>query len=324
VKNTSKNLKITNGALKMELNQTEQSYRNERIDDEKDCNAWEGQVAFSPIKGTWVACIYLIGIVGGALTFSLSAFMLFLVTTAVTLCLGHSLGMHRRLIHQSYQCPKWLEYIFVHFGVLVGLAGPEGMMRTHDLRDWAQRQTDCHDYFAHRQAKLKDAYWQLFCDITLTHAPKFSPEQDFVNDKIYTFMEKTWMWQQLPWAILFFVLGGIDWLIWGTFVRVMVSVTGHWFIGYFAHNSGERHWHVEGAAVQGYNIKFASLMTMGECWHNNHHAYPGSAKLGLADDQLDPGWWVLLSLEKIGLVWGLVLPEHLLKRPELTEMTLSH
>ena len=58
-------------------------------------------------------------------------------------------------------------------------------------------------------------------------------------------------------------------------------MTGHCLIGYFSHNAGHREWHVDGAAVQGCNVKFCDLITMGECWHNNQHAYPNSALLGI-------------------------------------------
>ena len=71
------------------------------------------------------------------------------------------------------------------------------------------------------------------------------------------------------------------------------------------------------AHIQGYNIPFAAILTMGESWHNNHHAFPGSAKLGLKPGQIDLGWLVLRLLEKIGLVWKLKLPEDLPFRPEL-------
>ena len=71
-------------------------------------------------------------------------------------------------------------------------------------------------------------------------------------------------------------------------------MTGHWLVGYFAHNRGPRSWHIEGAGVQGYNVPYCGLITMGEAWHNNHHAFPGSARLGLRDGETDPGWWVLL------------------------------
>ena len=55
--------------------------------------------------------------------FTWGAFALFLVTTAVTVCLGHSLGMHRRLIDRSFDCPLWLERAFVYLGTLVGIGG---------------------------------------------------------------------------------------------------------------------------------------------------------------------------------------------------------
>ena len=99
--------------------------------------------------------------------------------------------------------------------------------------------------------------------------------------------------------------------------RVTISIFGHWLVGYFAHNEGHQDWVVEGAAVQGHNVRFCGLITFGECWHNNHHAFPGSAKIGLGKDQLDPGWWVLMGLKSIGLVTGLSVPSNLPNRPEL-------
>jgi stearoyl-CoA desaturase (delta-9 desaturase) len=56
---------------------------------------------------------------------------------------------------------------------------------------------------------------------------------------------------------------------------------------------------------------------MGESWHNNHHAFPGSARLGLAPGEWDPGWWTLRLLERCSLAWDLRLPESLPPRPEL-------
>ena len=297
-----------------------QSYQNERVIEDQGCSASEGKVVWSIDKITWLGPIFLTAIIGGALTFSLENFLVFLITTALTLCLGHSLGMHRLLIHRSYAAPKWLEYFLVHCGVIVGLAGPKGMMLTHDFRDWAQRQKDCHDYFAHRQPMLTDGIWQLFCDLNLARPPQYQIEEVVDRDCMYHWMEKTWKWQQLPLALLMFVFGGIEWVIWGSAMRVAVSVTGHWLIGYFAHNDGERHWHVEGAAVQGFNIRFASLLTMGESYHNNHHAYPGSALLGIKKGEVDPGWWVLRIFEKLGLIWDIKLPQDLPDRNELIEL----
>ena len=115
-------------------------YDNPRIVDDADCNAYQGEVKWSPLKSFWLISMTLSGVVGAYYTMTPETVLVFMVTTAITLCLGHSLGMHRRFIHNSYECPVWLEYLFVYLGVLVGLAGPFGMMYTHDLRDWAQRQ----------------------------------------------------------------------------------------------------------------------------------------------------------------------------------------
>ena len=87
-------------------------------------NPVEGTVHWSPARSLWLSAHYLIALVGGALTFSLEAVAVFVVATGITLCLGHSLGIHRKLIHNSYGCPRWMEYLFFHLGTLVGMAGP--------------------------------------------------------------------------------------------------------------------------------------------------------------------------------------------------------
>jgi fatty-acid desaturase len=116
------------------------------------------------------------------------------------------------------------------------------------------------------------------------------------------------MWQQLPWALIFFGLGGPSWVVWGICARVAVSVSGHWLVGYFAHRQGHQSWIVEGAAAQGYNVRLAGLISMGESWHNNHHAFPGSAKLGLHPGEVDLGWWLIKSFEAVGLASNIKTP----------------
>jgi len=60
---------------------------------------------------------------------------------------------------------------------------------------------------------------------------------------------------------------------------------------------------------------------MGEAWHNNHHAYPGSAMLGLYNDEPDPGWWVLNALYNLKIVKNMKLPKQLPIRSELVAVT---
>jgi fatty-acid desaturase len=289
----------------------------ERMISSIESDAVAGRVIWQPAKSIWTLSLLIVAIVGAPLTYSLEALLLFVVTSAITICAGHSVGMHRLLIHKSFQTPKWLERSLVYLGTLVGMAGPFGMIAAHDIRDWAQRQTDCHDLYAHRRSFLHDAWWQMHCIVKLEHPPHFVIEAENADDGFYKFIEKYWMLQQLPWAILFYVLGGWAWVVWGIAVRVIVSLTGHWLIGHFAHRKGRQGWVVDGVAVQGYNIPYVSLLTFGESHHGNHHAYPGSARLGVEDGQLDPGWWLISLLQWAGLAWELKEPTQVGEREGL-------
>ena len=289
----------------------------QRVSAHRTGNAVEGRVVWCPAKSLWISSMSLVAIVAGPITFTPDALALFVGTTAVTICAGHSIGMHRLLIHRSFECPLWLEHLLVYLGTLVGMAGPFGMMRTHDMRDWAQRQASCHDLHAHRRSFFLDAWWQMHCDVRLLHAPTFRIETHVRENGFYQFLERTWMAQQLPWALLFWWLGGWAWVIWGIFVRIAVSLTGHWLVGHFAHRAGRQTWRVEGAAVQGYNVPFCGMITMGEAWHNNHHAFPDSARLGHTPFQTDPGWWVIVMLRQIGLVWNVKTAESTERRANL-------
>jgi stearoyl-CoA desaturase (delta-9 desaturase) len=288
--------------------------------DDAETDACAGSVHWSPVKSLWIGGMTAAALVAGPVYFTLDALGLFLATAAITVCLGHSLGMHRRLTHRAYDCPLWLERTFVYLGTLVGMAGPYGMIRQHDIRDWAQRKAACHPYLAHRSSMLRDGWWQLHCELRLAHPPSLVIERRVADDRFYRFLQRTWMAQQVPWAVLFFALGGMPWLVWGIAARVAASVTGHWLVGYFAHNQGPRSWHIEGAGVQGYNVPYCGLITMGEAWHNNHHAFPGSARLGVGDGETDPGWWVLCGLRRLGLAWNIKTPDRLPHRPNLVRI----
>jgi stearoyl-CoA desaturase (delta-9 desaturase) len=290
---------------------------SERIVADATSDPVVGQVKWAPAKSLWIGSMTLAALGLGTIYFSWSAFLLFVGTSGVTLCAGHSVGMHRRLIHNSFECPLWLEYLCVYLGVLVGMAGPIGMIRLHDMRDWAQRQSACHNYFAHRAGFWRDAWDQLHCSLVLERAPEFQLEPRLASDRVYAWMERTWMMQQLPWAAAFFWLGGMPWLIWGICARVAVCVTGHWLVGHFAHLEGGQTWLVDGACVQGFDVRIAGLISMGESWHNNHHAFPGSARLGLEPGQVDLGWGLVVAFERLGLAWNIVTPDRMPHRAAL-------
>src|SRR4051812_35161250 len=145
---------------------------SERIYADAGADPALGRVRWAPVKSLWIGSMTFAALLLGPICFTSGAFFLFAATSGATLCAGHSVGMHRRLIHNSFQCPLWLEYICVYLGVMVGMAGPIGMIRIHDMRDWAQRQPQCHGYYAHRAGFWRDAWRQMHCELRLRHPPR--------------------------------------------------------------------------------------------------------------------------------------------------------
>jgi stearoyl-CoA desaturase (delta-9 desaturase) len=275
-----------------------------------------GRVRWNPAKSIWYTTHVLVAIAAAPWIDGAAPVLVSMILTVVTLCCGHTVGLHRLLIHRSFQTPEWFKRTLVWVGTLVGMGGPLSMIYLHEIRDWAQRHRECHPFFIHREWIGRDWWWNLHCRIDLEDPPEFTIEREVGETRFYRWLERTWMWQQLPLALILWFGGGIVWVAWGISGRIALSLTGHWLVGWFAHNLGKRTWHLRGHAVQGYNLPGLGLLTMGESWHNNHHAYPDSARLGHGWKQLDPGWWFVRLLMDLGLANQVAVPENLPERRE--------
>jgi fatty-acid desaturase len=284
-------------------------------------DATDGAVKWDPPRSIWNICMFAGALILAPLTFTWSALLVFLITAAITLCAGHSVGFHRRLIHRSFEAPKWLDYLLMWLGTAVGIGGPIWTIRLHDSRDWAQRQPDCHWFLRHGKPWLIDGFYYLNFRLELDRPPGFDPGPGIGDDPFYRWLDRTWMWQQLPIAALLFSLGGIPWLVWGVCVRVAACTTMHWCISYFAHTREPSDWMVDGAVIQASNVAIMAIPTMGESWHGNHHAFPSSARHGLYPGQADLGFRFIQLLEALGLAWNIRLPSNLPPRRGITPLT---
>ena len=273
-----------------------------------------GRIYWAPIRSLWFTLMYGGAAIGGYTTFRWDAFALFIMTSAIALCAGYSVGIHRRLIHNSFQCHPWVEALLVYIGVLVGIGGPFALIEQHDIRDWAQSQPCCHDYFIHRRNPLTDWIWTMHCDLQLHYPPLIRYEPKIATNRFYQWLEQTWTFQQLPLAIAFYYLGGWSWVFWGIYVRISVCATLIWLADYLPCHVGHRPLYAKGAAVQRGNIPALGLLTMGESWQNNHQNASYVARFG-ARSQLDPGWWLLNALSRVGLVWNISTPKQRIVTP---------
>jgi fatty-acid desaturase len=294
-----------------------------RIDSEA-ANPVDGRPVIDAPKAAWNGAMLAITVVLGPLSFNWGAFALFVALSYVTLLVGHSVGMHRMMIHRTFRCRKPVERLLIYVGVLVGLSGPFGVIRIHDTRDWAQRQPRCHDFFAHRRPLWLDLFWNLACRFEFEQPPRLTIEPNLADDPWYRFFERTWRLHQLLLAVALYLVGGWSWVVWGVAVRIIASSAGHWTVTYFCHNPGAGRWRVRGACVQAANLPGLGFITHGECWHNNHHAFPESARIGLEPGQTDPGWWLIRTLQRLGLAFEVGVPRADASRDDLLAADLAH
>lgn len=278
-----------------------------RVDGSGACPSAGRPVLDTP-KAAWNGAMLLVAVGLGPLFFNWGALALFAVLTYASLLVGHSVGMHRMMTHRSFSCSKPVERALIYIGVLVGLSGPFGIIHIHDTRDWAQRQPRCHDFFAHRRALPRDLLWNLAYRFEFEKPPTLTIEPNLADDPWYSLLERTWRFHQIPLAAILYLAGGWPWVVWGVSARIIASTAGHWTVTYFCHNPGPGRWRVKGASVQATNLPGLGRLTYGECWHNNHHAFPESARIGLEPGQADPGWWLIRLMERAGLARNVGAP----------------
>jgi sn-1 stearoyl-lipid 9-desaturase len=297
------------------------AFKVNSLDGLEQADAASGQLVWDSGRSLWNSGMIVGALVLGPLFFTWSAFAVFLLLSGFTLCVGHSVGFHRRLIHRSFECPKWLERIMIYVGVLVGMGGPIWTVGLHDIRDWAQRQPDCHWFLRHGKSALADGFYYLNFRLVFDSPPAFDPGAGISDDRFYLFLQRTWMLHQLPVAVVLYCVGGWPWVVWGVVVRVATCFTMHWYIAHVAHRRGPQDWYVDDAAVQGHNIGWLAIPTMGESWHSNHHAFPASARHGLYPGQIDLGYDFVRLLAWLGLAWNIRTPENLPARSGLTPVS---
>jgi stearoyl-CoA desaturase (Delta-9 desaturase) len=99
------------------------------------------------------------------------------------------------------------------------------------------------------------------------------------------------------------LIGGLTGLLWGGAVRIFLLHHATFSINSLCHFFGRRSFTT---GDQSRNLAWLAPITFGEAWHNNHHAFPTSARHGLGPHQLDPGAWLIGGLERCRLAWGVV------------------
>lgn len=267
----------------------------------------------SPNKIAWVYGMLAPAIVLGPLAVWAAPWTVVpaLILAFGTVCLGHTVGLHRGIIHRSYQTSRPVRSGLALLFVLTGLGGPLSWYKVHFLRDHHQARPDAPGHL-----RFDHGWWT---DWVLTHhrtplVEDWRPvglRADDLSDKWLQWLERHWVSIQLAQAGLLAVIGGWELLIVAWCARNALVIWGHWFVGYVAHTRGTQRYRLWRASEEGRNTWLLGVLSLGEGFHNNHHAAPGSARIGRVWWEIDLGWYTIVALEALGLVWAVHRPRHL-------------
>jgi stearoyl-CoA desaturase (delta-9 desaturase) len=231
-----------------------------------------------------------------------------------TVCaFGITLGFHRMLTHKAFQAHPWVKTFFLISGSMA-MQGP--------ALHWAATHTQHHansDDEGDPHSPLK-SLWHAHVGWILND---FKPDIQkyagaMLKDPIIVFVHKTfWLWVFVGLAIpsligagAAYLMGQSAWfgaltgLIWGGFVRLFFNQHVTWAVNSICHTFGSRQFETTDESRN--NFLFG-ILAMGEGWHNNHHAFPRSARHGMSWKQPDPSAWAIWLMEKLGLIKDVVL-----------------
>jgi stearoyl-CoA desaturase (delta-9 desaturase) len=136
--------------------------------------------------------------------------------------------------------------------------------------------------------------------------------KDLLADGDLRFISRTFpLWVAVGMAVPFglgvaltgSLAGGLTGLLWGGAVRVFLLHHVTFSINSLCHCFGRRPFDT---GDESRNLAWLAPLAFGEAWHNNHHAFPSSARHGLGRRQLDPGAWVITGLERVRLACDVV------------------
>ncbi|MDV3350620.1 acyl-CoA desaturase [Leptolyngbyaceae cyanobacterium CCMR0082] len=257
----------------------------------------------------WPTAIFMVAVHSIALlaflpsNFSWSAIAVALFLHWVTGCLGITLGWHRLVAHRSFTVPKWLEYFFVFCGSLACQHGPIewiGLHRHHHAH--SDQPVDHH-------SSTKGFWWShmgwIFYEVPADgDVPRLT--KDIARDPFYLFCENYFLLMQVALGLLLYVIGGWSFVLWGIFVRLVAVYHCTWFVNSATHKFGYKTFESNDYST---NCWWVAVVTYGEGWHNNHHAFQFSARHGLKWWEIDVTWMTIQLLSKLGLATKVKIPK---------------
>jgi stearoyl-CoA desaturase (delta-9 desaturase) len=236
--------------------------------------------------------------------------------------LGNSVGFHRLFTHRSFETTAWLRSTFAILGSLT-LQGPVTQWVTDHRKHHALSDQDGDPHSPH--AGHGEGPWAAVKGFVHAHVGWLFRTKgmergehygrDLYADRAVRRVDRLYfLWTILTFGIPFaigylaggFSIGlGLQALVWGGLVRIFAYQHATFAVNSICHLFGGRAYRSRDESRNNWVI---AALTFGEGWHNNHHAFPSSARHGLDRFQLDLSWWTIRALERLGLAWDVKVP----------------
>jgi stearoyl-CoA desaturase (Delta-9 desaturase) len=256
-------------------------------------------------------------------------YLLMLVGGWIATTLGITIGFHRLCTHRSFETYRWVRAAWTALGTLSvegaplvwcavhrrhhGLSDQEGDPHSPNLGGpgiWGMIKGLWHG----QVGWLFTGYWSR------PELERYVP--DLTRDRLLSLINRHYYILVLislaaPAVAGFFVelwfgngvrspwFGAFLGLLWGGLVRIFFTHHVTWSINSICHVFGQRHFHSDDHST---NNALCAFLSMGEGWHNNHHAFPTSARHGLLWYQFDVSWMLIRMMKWLGLAWNIKVP----------------
>jgi stearoyl-CoA desaturase (Delta-9 desaturase) len=245
-----------------------------------------------------------------------------LVVLAITYTLsglGITVGFHRLFTHRSFKTTRGVRALLAVLGSMA-VEGPviEWVSTHRKHHRYSDAEGDPHSPHLDQAPGWRGALYGLahahvgwmFRGKDMANPARYA--KDLLADRDLRFISRTFpLWVAVGMLVPFglglaltrSLTGGLTGLLWGGAVRVLLLHHVTFSINSLCHFFGRRPF---ATGDESRNLAWLAPIAFGEAWHNNHHAFPTSARHGLGRRELDPGAWLITALERCHLAWDVV------------------
>jgi stearoyl-CoA desaturase (delta-9 desaturase) len=242
--------------------------------------------------------------------------LIVLVAMYMVTAVGITVGFHRLLTHRAFASYPWVERTFAVLGSLSVQGSVMDWVADHRKHHaHTDREGDPHSphvghgsglpglWHAHvgwlletqGQADWKKYAAELYEDPAMRMIGRRFPQLAVLSLIIPTVAD---------WALHdFTAAGALRGLVWGGLVRIFFVHHVTWSVNSVCHFFGSRRFDLEDHST---NVGWLAVLSLGESWHHNHHAFPRSAYHGLRWWEVDPSGLIIAGMQRVGLAWNVV------------------